>query len=171
MVGFVDTFPGTPVQTSPTSFRSVSLANNTTLTWPALVRNATNVIAKILEVTPTRSGRVLTLPGANEAATGEDALFYNKGGFSFTINNAVGGSVANVPSGAAVYLYLTDNSTVGGSWSVFTFWYRDLGCRRGCACWYGFGRIGERAQSDAAGATSNLRLHRYRCRSYQVLHL
>jgi hypothetical protein len=67
------------------------------------------------------SGLTILLPDATQGAVGTDILFRNLGAFSFVVEDAAGGETITVPAGQAEYLYLTDNSTIGGAWGSVAF--------------------------------------------------
>jgi hypothetical protein len=58
---------------------------------------------------------------ATLVSTGEVGLFRNLGAVAFSIKDYSGSVVASIAAGAAVYLYLTGNSTQAGTWQQFQF--------------------------------------------------
>ena len=116
MVGFTQTFGGTVVYASDVSYRAVALSADVTLTWPTELATNTNVVASIMDVTPTTTGLTITMPAANQASVGETALFFNAGSNAFTVADAGGNTIISVAAGIAWQVYLTGNSTVNGTW-------------------------------------------------------
>lgn len=116
MVGFTQTFGGTVVYASDVSYRAVALSADVTLTWPTELATNTNVVASIMDVTPTTTGLAITMPAANQASVGETALFFNAGADTFTVKDAGGNTIIAVATGIAWQVYLTDSSTVNGVW-------------------------------------------------------
>jgi hypothetical protein len=74
-----------------------------------------------MEVTPTTGGLSLTMPPANEVSVGTDSLIRNMTATSFTVRSNTGATIVTIASGKAQYIYVTDNSTVGGTWGVIDF--------------------------------------------------
>jgi hypothetical protein len=66
-------------------------------------------------------GLVILLPDATQGAVGSDILFRNLGAHAFTITDAAGAESITVAVGAAKYVYLTNNTTLGGTWSNIAF--------------------------------------------------
>jgi hypothetical protein len=103
------------------SYREITITENTTLDWPWSAQDVESVIARIMEVTPTVPGLVITLPDARLAGPGESTIFRNRGAYSVQINNAEGVPQVTVAPSIAQYVYLTDNATEGGDWATVTF--------------------------------------------------
>ena len=74
-----------------------------------------------MDVTATAGPWSLTLPSALEASTGQAILFNNVGSNSFIIKNAAGVQVAAPAAGQVWQIYLTNNTTAGGTWLAFQF--------------------------------------------------
>lgn len=121
MTTFTDVFGGSTVPPAEYGYASVTLAADTTFVWPYNDGSGTNVISKIMEVTASSASLTMTLPHANEVSTGEDVLIRNIGANSFFVVDSNGGAVATVAAGEAKYLYITDNSTEAGAWSVIAY--------------------------------------------------
>ena len=116
-----DAVAGTPVNPSRLSLNIIALTANLTLDWPWVNQDTDDVVAYVNRVTPDAAGRTITMPAGNQAPAGQDQLFQNIGADSFEVLDANGGSIATVLPGVAVYVYLVDNSTVAGTWQIFTF--------------------------------------------------
>lgn len=114
-------FGGEVVEPSQVSYTSLSLTANMTMTWPDLTSNATQVVADIIEVTPSGGGFTITLPPANQRSVGQQILFRNVGASSFTVNGNAGGLICTIAAGVAQFLYIKDNSTAAGVWGQFTY--------------------------------------------------
>jgi hypothetical protein len=76
-----------------------------------------------MEVTPTTSGLSLLMPPANQVSVGTDSLIRNKGSVAFTVKANDGSTIISVPNGEARYVYVTNNSTVAGTWGIINFGY------------------------------------------------
>jgi hypothetical protein len=61
------------------------------------------------------------LPDAMKAGTGETILFNNRGSSTFIVKNAVGVQVVSIASGTVWQVYLTNNTTEGGSWNILQY--------------------------------------------------
>lgn len=118
---FVQTFGGTNIYSAEPSYRSIALTANVTLSWPIEMSTDENVVAKIMDVTPNAVSRVITMPPANQVSVGQTALFFNVGSYTFTVNDNAGNAIVSVAPGLAWQIYLTDNSTVAGSWRTVQF--------------------------------------------------
>ena len=118
---FVQTFGGTNIYSAEPSYRDIALTANVTLSWPIEMSTDENVVANIMDVTPNAAGRVITMPPANQVSVGQTALFFNVGSYTFTVNDNAGNAIVSVAPGLAWQIYLTDNSTVAGSWRTVQF--------------------------------------------------
>jgi hypothetical protein len=67
------------------------------------------------------AGLVIMLPDASQGAVGSDILFRNLGAYEFTIVDAAGAESVSVPIGISKYVYLTNNTSLGGFWANVTF--------------------------------------------------
>ena len=118
---FVQTFGGTNIYSAEPSYRSIALTANVTLSWPIEMSTDANVVAKIMDVTPNAAGRIITMPPANQVSVGQTALFFNVGSDAFTVNDNAGNAIVSISPGLAWQIYLTDNSTVAGTWRSVQF--------------------------------------------------
>lgn len=115
-------FPGgTPAQPSRVNYRAIDLEADVTLEWPYVVPNTDDTVAYLNDVTPDQDGWTITMPAANEAPVGQDAIFRNVGGFSFDIVDADGGAIVTVGAGTAWYIYVIDNDAAAGGWRQLQF--------------------------------------------------
>jgi hypothetical protein len=113
---FTNTFGGTVVYPADVSYRAVALTANVTLTWPTELATNTNVVASIMDVTPSGAGLTIRMPDASQASVGQTALFFNVGASSFTVADNSGNTIQTIASGQAWQIYLTGNVTVNGTW-------------------------------------------------------
>lgn len=116
MPSFTNTFGGTNVYSANVSYRAVALNANVTLTWPTELATNTNVVASIMDVTPSGAGLTIRMPDASQASVGETALFFNVGASSFTVADNSGNTIQTIASGEAWQIYLIGNTTVNGTW-------------------------------------------------------
>jgi hypothetical protein len=66
-------------------------------------------------------GQTFTLPDATTVTTGATFLFNNLATGTITIENYAAAVIKTVPSGGAGAVFLTDNSTVAGTWDVHAY--------------------------------------------------
>jgi hypothetical protein len=118
---YTNTFGGTNIYPSDVSYRYVSLTIDQVLDWPLESAPTTDVVAKIMDVNATTSSLVITMPNATEAGTGETVLFNNVGANTFTVKTATGTVICAPQSGTTFQIYLTNNSTVSGTWRSFQY--------------------------------------------------
>jgi hypothetical protein len=116
MPSFTNTFGGTVVYPADVSYRAVALTANVTLTWPTELATNTNVVASIMDVTPSAVGFTIRMPDATQASVGQTALFFNVGSHSFTVADNSGNTIQTIAAGQAWQIYLTGNATVNGTW-------------------------------------------------------
>ena len=116
MPSFTNTFGGTVVYPADVSYRAVALTANVTLTWPTELATNTNVVASIMDVTPSGAGLTIRMPDATQASVGQTALFFNVGASSFTVADNSGNTIQTIAAGQAWQIYLTGNTTVNGTW-------------------------------------------------------
>jgi hypothetical protein len=113
---FTNTFGGTVIYPADVSYRAIALSANVTLTWPTELATDSNVVASIMDVTPSAGSLTIRMPDATQASVGQTALFFNVGAFSFTVADNSGNTIQTIASGEAWQIYLTGNATVNGTW-------------------------------------------------------
>ena len=116
MPSFTNTFGGTVVYPADVSYRAVALSANVTLTWPTELATDSNVVASIMDVTPSAGSLTIRMPDATQASVGQTALFFNVGASSFTVADNSGNTIQTIATGQAWQIYLTGNATVNGTW-------------------------------------------------------
>jgi len=120
MTTYTDVFGNNTLPPAEYGYRAATIAANTTYAWPYNTNDATTAIAKIMDFT-CNAGNVLTLPDATLVSTGEDFLIRNVGANDLAVNDAGGVPVYTVVAGAAVYFYLTDNTTSAGTYGTVAY--------------------------------------------------
>ena len=118
---YTSTFGGTTIYPSDVSYRYVSLTIDQVLDWPLEAAPTTNVVASIMDINATASSLVITMPDATEAGTGQTVLFNNVGANTFSVKTSTGTLICAPQSGTTFQIYLTDNSTVSGTWRSFQY--------------------------------------------------
>jgi len=140
-MSFVSPFTGTVIQPTDVSYRSVSISVNTTLSWPINGSATDNAAARIMDVTATTAGLSLSMPPANQASVGSDALIRNVGSNTVTIKDYDGNSIASVAPSAARYIYITTNATTAGTWGNIAFGVGSSNVDAGALAGYGLKAI------------------------------
>lgn len=120
MTTYTSPYTGQTISPSQVGYEALSISTDTALEWP-INGNTTDVVANIIEVTATVGGLKLFLPPATQVSPGQSALIKNVGSNSFTVVNYGGTTIITIASGVAQYVYLTNNSTINGSWTSVTF--------------------------------------------------
>lgn len=120
MTTFTQTFGGNTIYPSDVSYLALALSANTTLEWPLEAATGSNVVARIIDVTPTAAYSV-TMPDATLTGVGQTILFNNLGPYTVTVKSSTGTTLASLTSGTCWELYLYDNSTATGLWRTFQF--------------------------------------------------
>ena len=120
MTSYVNPFTGQTIQPSQVGYEQLTLSSDTILSWPVNGNNS-DVVANIIEITATTTGIDLIMPAATQVSTGQSVLLVNIGTNPFTVTTASGGTIISIASGIAEYIYITDNSTIDGTWSTVTF--------------------------------------------------
>jgi hypothetical protein len=126
MTTYTEVFGGTNIYPSDVSFLEFDLSTSDVfLAWPTET-NAPNplaqyVAAQIMNVNCTSGTYKVYLPDASQTSPGQSILFNNIGTQPLHIVDAVGNAIATVGTGQLWQIYLTDNSTVAGSWYPYQF--------------------------------------------------
>jgi hypothetical protein len=118
---YTSPFTGTVVTPTDVSYYALSFSANTQLYWPAVVNGEQVVAARIIDCVASAAGLTISLPDATQGAVGTDILFRNLGLNSFVVEDAAGGGSFTVDVGMARYVYLTDNTSIGGVWGNVEF--------------------------------------------------
>jgi len=120
-MSFISPFTGNVIQPTDVSFRAITLSVNTTLSWPINGNATDDYAARIMNVTATAGSLTLSMPPANQASVGEDALIRNVGANTFTVADYDGNTIATVSAGQAKYIYITTNANTAGTWGLISF--------------------------------------------------
>lgn len=125
MTTYVNPYTGQTINPSQVGYESLTISTNTTLSWPINGTSSSNVAANIIEVTATAASLNLLMPPATQASNGQAVIVRNigaGGNYAFTVTDNSGNTIVNIPLSASgsnsntYYIYLTDNSTVDGTW-------------------------------------------------------
>ena len=126
-MSFVNVFGGATVQISDSSYTLILLTANTALSWPSQFPDPNSLVgqittAQIMDVLPSANGFSLTLPPANQISVGQTLLINNTSGtHSFTLLANDGSTLTAFPPQTILYIYLTDNTTIAGTWTITPF--------------------------------------------------
>lgn len=120
MTTYTNPYTGQTISPSQVGYEALTISTDTTLQWP-INGNTTDVVANIIEVTATTTSLKLYMPPATQVSNGQSALIRNVGANSFTVVDTSGNTIVSIASGIAEYVYVTDNSTIDGTWQTVTF--------------------------------------------------
>ena len=121
MPTFTSPFTGTVVQPTDVSYYELTFSTNQELYWPAVVNPTQVPAARIIDCFPQVASLQVRLPQGDQGSVGTDILFRNFGGVTFTVTDFSGGASVTLSPGQSKYFYLSDNSTVAGTWQNVTF--------------------------------------------------
>jgi hypothetical protein len=120
-MSYVSPFTGDVIQPTDVSYRGFTLSTDTTLSWPVNGNATGNYAARIMDITASAGSLSLFMPPGNQTSVGTDSLIRNTGANSFTVKTSTGATILSIAAGEAQYIYLTNNSTVGGTWGIIAF--------------------------------------------------
>ena len=150
MTTYTNPYTGQTISPSQVGYEALTLANNPTpltgvfgavLQWP-VNGNTDNVVANIIEVTATVTSLKLIMPPATQVSLGQSSLIRNIGANSFTVVDASGNTIVSIASGVAQYIYVTDNSTINGTWGTVTFGAGTSAANAATLAGYGLNAVG-----------------------------
>lgn len=120
-MSYVDTFGGSPVQPSQSSYRAFEISTDTILNWPWANLDTGDVVSDIMDVSATAPSLSLLMPDARYSSKGFSTIINNVGGNLFTVKSNTGVTLGTVAPGSLVLFYLTLNSTQSGTWKSIPF--------------------------------------------------
>jgi hypothetical protein len=120
MTSYINPYTGQTISPSQVGYEALTISTDTVLEWP-INGNTDSVVANIIEVTASTAGLKLYMPPATSVSTGQSALIRNIGANSFTVVNTSGTTIVSIASGIAQYIYVTNNTTINGTWGTVTF--------------------------------------------------
>ena len=121
MTVYTNVFGGSNIYPSDVSYEAVTLTADQTYFWPVEAAPGQNLIASIVDVTPSTGPFAIILPDATQASTGQTILFNNVGANAFVVKDADGVQVLSSAAGTTWQIYLTDNTTEAGTWRAFQY--------------------------------------------------
>jgi hypothetical protein len=120
MTNYVNPLTGSTINPSQVGYESLSITADTILQWPVNGNDST-IVANIMDVTTSADGISLILPSAQQVSVGQNIIIRNTGSHTFNVKDAGLGTIASIASGIADFIYLTNNTSDAGSWTVITF--------------------------------------------------
>lgn len=126
MTSYTQIFGGSTIYPSEVSYLALALDADTQMTWPIEADAGANIVAKIMDVTPsglTPGGNNFSviMPPASQTSVGQTVLFNNTGLYAFTVRDFTNGQIAVVAPGEQWQVYITDNTTDAGSWVALNY--------------------------------------------------
>jgi len=118
---YTDVFGGANIYPSEISYSALALTTNVTLSWPTEASTSVNLATRIMNISTATAGLSIYLPDASKTGTGQTILFNNVGTEMITVRNAGGTQVVTIAAGTLWQVYLTNNSTVNGTWSILQY--------------------------------------------------
>lgn len=115
-----DVFGGANIYPSEISYSELTMTADVTLSWPIETSASENLATRIINMSAS-AGLSVYLPDASKTGTGQTILFNNTGVETITVRDSGGTQVVTVAAGILWQVYLTDNSTVDGTWSVLQY--------------------------------------------------
>ena len=117
-MSFTQVFGGNTIYPSDVSYLALALTEDVILQWPLETATGNNIVARIIDVTPTDAYSIY-MPNAMMTGVGQVTQFLNLGPDTITIKDSDGGTLLSITTGLTFTLYLTDNTTVAGTWESF----------------------------------------------------
>jgi hypothetical protein len=118
MTSYTEVFSGNTLYPSDVSYLALALTANTTLQWAMEAATGDNIVARIIDVTPTGAYNI-TMPPADETSPGQVVTFKNLGSSTINVLDNGGGNLLTITDGQTWTLYLKTNATAAGTWGSF----------------------------------------------------
>jgi len=121
MTTYSQVFGGANIYPAEISYSAITLTADVVLSWPEETSTSTNLATRIIDVTASPGDFSIFMPDAQKAGVGETVLFNNKGAETFIVKRADGVQIVSIESGSVWQIYLTNNTTEGGTWDSLQF--------------------------------------------------
>lgn len=118
MPSYTQVFGNTTILPATVSYRAINMTANTTLVWALEAQAGANVAAQVMDITAT-AGLTLTLPDATLVSVGTSLMLSNVGANSVAVVETGGAAVLTLATSTSWVIYLTDNTTAGGTWRTY----------------------------------------------------
>ena len=153
MTTYTNPYSGATISPSQVGYENLTISTDTILQWP-INGNTSDVVANIIEVTATVDTNLkLYMPPATSVSTGQSALIRNIGAYSFTVVDTDGNTIVTVLSGIAQYIYVTNNSTIDGTWGIVQFGAGTSAANASTLAGYGLTALGTTLNTSTAVST------------------
>jgi len=117
-MSYTEIFGGNTIYPADAAYLELALTADVTLQWPMEASTGGNVVARIIDVTPTGAYNI-TMPPADETSPGQVVTFKNLGPSTINVLDNAGGNLLTITDGQTWTLYLTGNATEAGTWDSF----------------------------------------------------
>lgn len=121
MTTYTQVFGGANIYPAEISYSAIALTEDVVLSWPEETSTGQNLATRIIDVDAEPGDFSIFMPDAQKAGVGETVLFNNKGAETFIVKRADGVQIVSIESGLAWQIYLTDNTTEGGTWDSLQY--------------------------------------------------
>lgn len=121
MSSYTNIFSGFNVQPSQSSYSSYVINANLTLVWPLQFIDTTNVVSNIIDVNAVVGALTVKMPDATQAGIGNSVIFNNVGANTFSVIKNNNNNLVTLLAGQSAFVYLTDNTTIAGTWRTTPF--------------------------------------------------
>ena len=117
---YTQVFGGSTIYPSDVSYLALTLNADITLQWPLEAATGSNLVSRIIDVTPSGTYSIF-MPPADQTGVGQTVLFNNLGPDTITIKDNAGATLLSMNQGTQWQLYLIDNGTAAGQWRTFRY--------------------------------------------------
>lgn len=121
MSSYTDIFGNFNVQPSQSSYSSYTINASIQLAWPLQFIDTTNVVSNIIDVNATVGALIVQMPDATQTGVGSSVIFNNVGANTFTLTKDDAVIITTLSPSQSLFIYLVDNTTVGGTWRFVPF--------------------------------------------------
>lgn len=121
MTIYTDVFGGANIYPSEISYSALALTTDVVLSWPEETSTNQNLATRIMDISAAGAGLSIFLPDASKTGTGNTILFNNRGAQTITVRTSTGVQVVTVAAGQLWQVYLTNNTTVAGTWQALQY--------------------------------------------------
>ena len=116
MTTYTSVFGNEAIPAAEQSYASVSLTADQTFAWPEL--SIGNFLLQELIDVHSSGAYAITLPVANAVSVGRSVTLVNRSAYTILVKDNGGSDVTSLLAGESKLIYITDNSSAAGVWSV-----------------------------------------------------
>jgi len=117
-MSYTNIFGGSQINVAFPSYAAYNITANQQLNWATSFTNTVNSTAAIMDYTASVGGLTVTLADATLISPGQSFTINNVGAQTIAFNNFLGGNLFNITPTQVFSVYLTDNTTQGGTWQI-----------------------------------------------------